>query len=57
MQKNWKKIEAIYGVHDSHLIHFIEVNNNNSIHLIHTLLFSRVYLDYLLVKNEVKKFE
>ena len=42
MQKNWKKIEMIYGVHDSHLIHFIEVNKNNSIHLIHTLFFSRV---------------
>jgi len=25
MKKNWKKIESIYGEHDSHLIHFIEV--------------------------------
>lgn len=24
MQKNWDKIEKIYGKHDSHLIHFIE---------------------------------
>ncbi len=28
MQKNWNKIEKIYGQHDSHLIHFIEVNKN-----------------------------
>jgi hypothetical protein len=27
MQKHWKKIETIYGEHDSHLIHFIEVNS------------------------------
>jgi len=58
MQKNWNKIESIYGTHDSHLIHFIEVNKNNSIHLIHILFPSfRIYQDYLLVKNELKKFE
>jgi hypothetical protein len=27
LQKNWKKIENIYGGHDSHLIYFIEVIN------------------------------
>jgi hypothetical protein len=25
MQENWDKIEDIYGEHDMHLIHFVEV--------------------------------
>jgi hypothetical protein len=40
MQKNWKKIESIYGQHDSHLIHFIEVKTKNSINAISTPFFS-----------------
>ncbi len=57
MQKNWKKIEAIYGGHDAHLIHFIEVNPKE-FDLFNFLSFSfRVYQDYSSVKNEVKKFE
>ena len=27
MQENWNKIEDIYGEHDVHLIHFVEVQN------------------------------
>lgn len=27
MQENWNKIQHIYGPHDTHLIHFIEVRD------------------------------
>ncbi len=45
MRDNWDKIESIYGKHDTHLIHFIEVNLNKNFIECLLILFGISFLE------------